>query len=97
MHHKKSIFVKNGVLYSNIKNKSIVNYIKSNKQELMKFITSVSSEQIQSLYDSFEERAAIIEHDGGYCKELAEKMALEQIRMLCVTREKQILKEAVNA
>ena len=51
--------------------------------ELLKII---GVEELQTLYEIYEERAAIIEYDGGYCRDMAEKHAMEQSRRLCVAK-----------
>lgn len=80
--NKKSIGVKNGILHSNVKNKAVIKYIGENKAGLIKLLTSISVGQLQTLHELYEERAAIIEYEGEYCKEVAEKLAMQDIRAL---------------
>ena len=73
----KQIRLENGIIYSNIDDTAIGEEIKKNKQELLKLLTSVSPKALKHLHELYEERAGIIEYDGEYAKEVAEKLALQ--------------------
>ena len=47
---------------------------------------TLSEESMHFLYELYEERAAIIEHDGSYSREVAQKLALEEIRRLALAK-----------
>ena len=71
----------------------VVTFVTSVTSKKSKFLEKVKSllanpteEELQFLYELYEERAAIIEYDGEYCREMAEKHAMEQIRRLCVAK-----------
>lgn len=75
----KQIRLKNGIIYSNINDSAIGEEIKRNKQELLKLLTNIPVKTLKSLHELYEERAGIIEYDGGYAKEVAEKLALQDV------------------
>ena len=79
MSQGKLIRAENGTLYSNVKNEHTDKLIRDNKQELLKLLNSIGSVTLKRLYDLYEERAGIIEYDGEYAREVAEKLALQDV------------------
>jgi len=75
----KQISLKNGIIYSNINDSAIGEEIKRNKQELLQLLTNIPVKTLKSLHELYEERAGIIEYDGEYAKEVAEKLALQDV------------------
>ncbi len=67
------------------------------QEKIKHLLVNPTEEEMQSLYELYEERAAIIEYDGGYCKEVVEKLALEEIRRLCIAKTKGIDDEGLVA
>ncbi len=79
MRQNKQIRHENGIIYSNIGDSTIGEEIKKNKQELLKLLTNIPVKTLKSLHELYEERAGIIEYDGEYAKEVAEKLALQDV------------------
>ena len=82
MSQNKRIRAENGTIYSNIGNNTIGEQIRKNKQELLTLLNSIPIKTLKQLYELYEERAGIIEYDGGYCEEVAEKLALQEVLAL---------------
>ena len=59
--------------------KNILEAIKKNRKELINTLNLISFQELSYLYELYEERAGIIEYDGGLDRKQAEEKASEEI------------------